>query len=346
MRHPRRHLPRRLGIALLLLAAVAYGEPITPLEAVHLAEGHALGLAVAQATLGEIDGSPVYQVAGRVGETPYQVVVDASVARVLEVRRAGEQVYAWGGVTVVAHRGALRWAPENTICAFEKAIELGAHLIEIDVRQTKDGHLVLMHSSRVDHTTDGTGRVADLTLARIKKLDAGSWFAAEFAGEHVPTLDEALDAMAGRALPDIDFKEGDAEKLVAVLRQHGLLGKVTVFCRHWQLLHDVLDLTSAVYARPSSHGGRLGLAKVIDEFDPPIININWPVVTEEFIRDVHMAGKKAFVNVLGAQENEYALAAAVDAGADYIQCDRLDVLVPLLKRRGIYAPVPEAAASR
>ena len=59
-----------------------------------------------------------------------------------------------------------------------------------------------------------------------------------------------------------------------------------------------------------------------------------------------MAGKKAFVNVLGAQENEYSLTAAVDAGADYIQCDRLDLLIPLLKRRGIYPPVPDPGASR
>ncbi len=91
-----------------------------------------------------------------------------------------------------AHRGAMSTHPENTIPAFEEAIRLGAQMIEFDVQLTKDGALVLMHDATVDRTTDGKGKVADLTLAEIKALYAGNKLDAKFAGTRVPTFEEAL----------------------------------------------------------------------------------------------------------------------------------------------------------
>ncbi len=96
---------------------------------------------------------------------------------------------------VSAHRGASRTHPENTLPAFREAIRLGAHQIELDVYLTKDKQLVIMHDATVDRTTDGKGKIADLTLAEIKQLDAGSWKGPQFAGERVPTLTEALAIM-------------------------------------------------------------------------------------------------------------------------------------------------------
>lgn len=92
--------------------------------------------------------------------------------------------------TVIAHRGASTIAPEHTMIAYKKAIENGADYIEIDLRMTKDGELVSIHDNTVDRTTNGQGNVGDFTLAELKKLDAGSWFSEEFAGETIPTLDE------------------------------------------------------------------------------------------------------------------------------------------------------------
>lgn len=99
----------------------------------------------------------------------------------------------------IAHRGASKFAPENTLPALEKAIELGFEYIEIDVRETRDGVAVLMHEDQINHTTNGTGRISDLSLKELKELDAGSWFAEEFAGTRVPTLEEALKLIKGRA---------------------------------------------------------------------------------------------------------------------------------------------------
>ena len=92
---------------------------------------------------------------------------------------------------LLAHRGLVRHAPENTLPGFAAAIELGLS-IELDVYQTRDEHLVIIHDKSVDRTTNGTGEVSKMTLAEIRKLDAGSWFDPRFAGEKVPTLEEVF----------------------------------------------------------------------------------------------------------------------------------------------------------
>ena len=97
---------------------------------------------------------------------------------------------------VISHRGAAGLAPENTLAALREAINQGAGLIEIDVHRTADGVLVLMHDETVDRTTEGAGAVRELTWDEINKLDAGSHFSPEFAGESVPSLDSALELIA------------------------------------------------------------------------------------------------------------------------------------------------------
>ena len=87
---------------------------------------------------------------------------------------------------LLAHRGLVRHAPENTLPGFAAAIELGLS-IELDLYQTRDEYLVIIHDETVDRTTDGTGEVINMTLAEIRKLDAGSWFDPRFTGERVPT---------------------------------------------------------------------------------------------------------------------------------------------------------------
>jgi len=94
-----------------------------------------------------------------------------------------------------AHRGANRTHPENTLVAFREAIRLGAHQIELDVYLTDHGDLVVIHDPQVDRTTDGTGDIRRMTLAEIQQLDAGGWKDPKFAGERIPTLDEALRIM-------------------------------------------------------------------------------------------------------------------------------------------------------
>ncbi|MSO85608.1 MAG: glycerophosphodiester phosphodiesterase [Rhodospirillales bacterium] len=97
---------------------------------------------------------------------------------------------------VIGHRGAAGHAPENTIASLKIAAALGAHWVEFDVKLASGGELILFHDNTLDRTTDGKGKVAETPLGQIKALDAGKWYQAGFAGERVPTLDEALVVLA------------------------------------------------------------------------------------------------------------------------------------------------------
>jgi glycerophosphoryl diester phosphodiesterase len=99
-------------------------------------------------------------------------------------------------VLIIAHRGASGTRPENTLCAFRRAEALGAHMIELDVQLTRDGEVVVVHDWTLARTTSGRGRIASRTLEELRRLDAGSWFAPDYAGERIPTLREVLDAVS------------------------------------------------------------------------------------------------------------------------------------------------------
>lgn len=125
-------------------------------------------------------------------------------------------------VKILGHRGSSGSAPENTLAAIGKSFAEGAAGTEIDTRLTSDGVVIVFHDATVDRTTDGTGEVASMTLAEIKELDAGSWFGAEFAGEKVPTLEEALTASKGKGIIFLDIKtEGQAAGFLDAVTKSG-----------------------------------------------------------------------------------------------------------------------------
>ncbi|WP_235822812.1 glycerophosphodiester phosphodiesterase [Cytobacillus massiliigabonensis] len=98
----------------------------------------------------------------------------------------------------IAHRGASFYAPENTMAAFQKAVDLGFDFIEFDVQLSKDSQLVVIHDADVQRTTDGVGYIRNLTIKEIKLLDAGSWFSPEFSNERIPLLEEVLQQFGGK----------------------------------------------------------------------------------------------------------------------------------------------------
>ena len=137
---------------------------------------------------------------------------------------------------LIAHRGASAIAPEHTLASYQLAMDMGADFIEIDLQMTKDGVLVAFHDDTVDRTTDGSGKVAEMDLVDIKKLDAGSWFNAEkpnrakdeYVGIQVPTLEEIFTAFGDSANYYIETKqpgksEEMEEKLLELLDQFELL---------------------------------------------------------------------------------------------------------------------------
>ena len=315
-------------------AAFAVLPPVTELEAVQIALHQVPNFYITEAKLKK----DRYTLRGTDDEGPEcVVVVDAIKSRVLTVSINGRTTYEFPGIQLAGHRATVKFAPENTLSAVKAAIEQGMHILELDVRETSDGIFVLMHDHTVDKTTDGTGPISQMTLEDARKLDAGSWFNDEFKGEPVPTLEEALDLMEGKAMPDIDFKAGDPKRLIALLEKRGLTG-VTLYCGNWGLMRELQNLCSTIQYRPTVPWGREGMPRLYQEVNPPIVNINWRQFTEQLVRDAHIDGKKAFLNTMGPMDNAYAIQLAIDAGADYIQSDQIDVSYEVVKKSGLLAP--------
>ena len=122
----------------------------------------------------------------------------------------------------IAHRGAsgAGLAPENTLAAFEKAIQIGVDAVEIDVHATRDGQVVVLHDASLERTTNGQGTVGELTLAQVRQADAGSWHGKEFSGERVPTLQEVLELTRHRALVLVEIKaDFIAERVLQIITE-------------------------------------------------------------------------------------------------------------------------------
>ena len=142
-------------------------------------------------------------------------------------------------VTNIAHRGASSYAPENTFAAFDLAKKMGVKDIELDVHFTKDDHIVVIHDERVDRTTDGSGHVREMSLAKIRSLDAGAWFSGEFTAEPIRTLGEVLERYKNDLNFHIEIKAREAPGLASrtcdLVRGYGVVNTTTItsFDKQW-----------------------------------------------------------------------------------------------------------------
>jgi glycerophosphoryl diester phosphodiesterase len=167
-------------------------------------------------------------------------------------------------VVVVAHRGMVSGFPENTLAAFRQSVSLGFAAIEIDLRATADGHIVVMHDDTVDRTTNGTGEVGRMTLAEIKSLDAGGPTSPAFADQRVPTYEEVLETFRGSGTKMVlDIKQSQAldnERVVRLTERSGAVLDAIVGPRSIADLRDFKRLNPNLRA--------LGLVPG-PEFEPP-----------------------------------------------------------------------------
>jgi glycerophosphoryl diester phosphodiesterase len=134
---------------------------------------------------------------------------------------------------ILAHRGACHAAPENTMAAFRLAADLGADGVELDVQLCSDGEAVVIHNFSVDETTNGSGQVKGFTLAELQSLDAGSWYATEFAGERIPILAQVLYELGPRLIINIELK-------TVTLFSHGLETEVVRLVEDSNTVHRVI----------------------------------------------------------------------------------------------------------
>jgi glycerophosphoryl diester phosphodiesterase len=237
---------------------------------------------------------------------------------------------------ILAHRGASQAAPENTMAAFRLAAELGADGVELDVQLCKDGEAVVIHSSTINETTDGSGRVKDLTLAELQELDAGSWFAPQFAGERVPTLAQVLHELGPRLVLNIELKTG-------TLLSDGLESEVVRLVEDTNLAHQVIISSFNPLAlwrvRRLNRFMSTGLLYAPDQprhlrdrwlqtlVRPNALHPRWDMLDQKGVTAAHRQGLKVYPWTCNESDSMLRL---VGWGVDAIITDRPDLLYDLL----------------
>lgn len=241
-----------------------------------------------------------------------------------------------GRIEVVAHRGGAGLAPENTVAAFENAIRAGADYVEIDVRSTCDGRLVLMHDRTVDRTTNGSGAVKDLDFETIRGLDAGSTFGPAFAGERVATLEEALAVCKGRASIYLDHKAAPVTQVFESVRLARMetdilvYGEVSTLAEWKRIAPDVPVMPTL--PRDLRRAG--GVAEYHNLIAASILDGAIQYWTRELVDEAHNVGIRVFLDCLGEFDNVEAYRKAFDIGVDGAQTDYPDRLRSFLLEVG------------
>jgi len=228
----------------------------------------------------------------------------------------------------IAHRGLLRHAPENTLPAFAVCIELGIGF-ELDIRTTKDGHLVVLHDDSVKRTTNGPARsVRDMTLAELQQFDAGTWFDPAFAGLKVPTLEETFSLVQkyreGRTIIALNVKQlnrdGEA-KLVALVEKYQLLDESFAFDQKSEMSHR-LKLLNPKF-RIGQNVNRKSIQTRLDEDFLDVFLLTATPTAEE-VTLLHDRGKQALFNFAGDGEgrrNATVWKQVREAGVDGVLTD-------------------------
>ena len=223
-------------------------------------------------------------------------------------------------VVNVAHRGASGNYPENTLIAFQKALEIGVDEIELDLHMTKDGHLIVMHDSTVDRTTDGTGAIAELTLAEIKALDAGRVFSEQFQGERVPTWEEALDLVQGQVSLNVHLKEGGNpdghyERKVAQALHEFQMVEASIWHAAMKALEFLPRLTRGLSAESFARIAPQEYIQKSVEMGLRTMQPGRDITTREFVQKAHAAGRVVHVFYADTPED---MRAYIEIGVDGI----------------------------
>jgi glycerophosphoryl diester phosphodiesterase len=208
---------------------------------------------------------------------------------------------------------------------------VGSDYIEVDVRTTSDGKLVLMHDGQADRTTNGKGDISKMTFDEVRALDAGVKTAPKFAGTRVPTFDEVLDYARGKISIYVDVKQVTARDLVEHIVGHGMEDKVVIYSG--RISKEIQDLNPRLKIMPEARNAEFA-RKLLDDLHLQVMAFD----ANDFRQDVIAVAKKGnalvYVDRLGPADNPATWQQAVDWGADGIQTDKPADLVKYLKEKG------------
>ncbi len=248
----------------------------------------------------------------------------------------------WTGkfpIMVIAHRGFSGAAPENTLIAFRKGIEVGSDMIELDVHLSRDGEIVVIHDETLERTTNGKGRIVDHTLQELKKLDAGSSFGPQFAGEIIPTLKEVLDLAKGRVPVNIEIKNPThgkytiaelTERVLREVNQGGMMDRVIFSSFNPAALEWIGRREPRAWGAFLFHRPWNFLRDIPGSQEYAVLNLRNIHLTREKVAEIKKAGK--IINVYTVNTDE-EMKQFVDWGVDGIITNHPDRLLKILQKR-------------
>jgi len=218
---------------------------------------------------------------------------------------------------IIGHRGAAGHEPENTLRSFRKAIEIGVDWIELDVRRTADGQLVVIHDDTVDRTTNGHGRVQDMSLTEIKKLDAGK-------GENVPTLQEVIDLAKGQVKMIVEIKEEGTEvEVFSAIEKNGLIEDTIISSFFFDPLRRVKEISPGIMTAGISSKLPIEFHRLHNDFLADTVFLRKDIVSQGIVDEAHRDGFLICVwNIDDSREvQKYA-----DMGVDFLSSNYPDRL--------------------
>lgn len=246
------------------------------------------------------------------------------------------------GVAVIAHRGASAYFPENTLPSFEAAVELGADMVELDVRLSRDGEVIVFHDATLERCTNGRGRTTDHSLKELKKLDAGSWFDSRFAGTRIPTLEEVLALCRGSIGVNIEIKKeaaadgvdgGIEERCLKIVDRGRGAERVLFSSFDPQVLRRLRqasrDIPVAVLYDKTMYGSGLP-SEITAHYEADAFNCDRHDLDGAWLADLHEHGIPVHVYTVDGEEEMNRL---IRAGVDGIFTNRPDVLRKLVDNR-------------
>jgi len=243
-------------------------------------------------------------------------------------------------VMVIAHRGFSGAAPENTLTAFQKAIEVGSDMIELDVQLSKDEEVVVIHDETLERTTFTGGKVFDYTLKELKKLDAGSWFGPQFSGERIPALKEVLGLAKGRILVNIEIKNPThgqysiidlAKAALREVKKAGMLNQVIFSSFNPAGLEWIQEREPRVWVALLYHKSWSSLAEVTEGKNYSVLNLRNAYLTKDKIVKIHSEGMKVNVYTVNFEEE---MEQFIRWGIDGIITNYPELLIKILEKNG------------
>lgn len=236
------------------------------------------------------------------------------------------------GIYVIAHRGVHNSIPENSLPAYQKAIELGCDYVEIDVRTTRDGKFISMHNPSVEQYVPGhKGKVSEMTLAEIKSLDIGFKTGPDWKGTRVPTFEEILELCRGKIGIYLDLKDAPVPELLTIIRRYGMEKEIIWYIESDRKeLQQLQSLCSECFPLPDP-GPEKNIATVLQMIKTPIIATDMSRLNKTFIETAQRNKVLVFTDDDKATEEEWNR--ILDLKVAGIQTDEPEKLIGFLKKK-------------